>query len=127
MFEQLSPEQAYRDLYIAIRDQKMLERIKFTHEAIAFLENHSYVSEWSFNTMINTLERYIRRMNPDQGYKKCNKCGNTLVITGHYSMHYSKTLFYFCLNCAASYMTYRTSEHFPDFGMLYPDFTEARE
>jgi hypothetical protein len=125
--DQISPENAFHDLYVALREQKMLDRIQITYKAILFLNDNRDVIGWSFNTMNHYLERYIRNMNPDNDYLTCNKCGNTLVITGHERMHHSRSIYYFCLNCTASYMIYRTSELSLDFGMLYPDFIHAIE
>ena len=118
-----SSSKARFEIITAITFNKLQQKIRVSKEAIDFLWEDALESTHGFEGRIDTFVRYILDMDPELEYRECNRCGNTLVITGHRSMHYSTTKYFFCLDCAASYMTYEDSKKSYCRRIPSPDFT----
>ena len=119
----LSSDKARFEIITAITFNKLQGKIKVSKKAINFLYEDTMATNHGFKSGVDALVLYILDMDSGLEYRKCNRCGNTLVFTGQWRGHYSLDRFFFCLDCAASYMTYEDSKKSYCRRIPSPDFT----
>lgn len=120
-------DKARIDILNAITFNGFQNKISVGKDAIQVLVEFDIRGGDNLEETTDSIVRTIFRMDPAAKYRKCNRCRNTIVLTGNESMHYSTTLYFFCLKCGASYISYKSAEISYFFRMLSPDFTTARE